>query len=136
MKTLKDYIEEPIGDLFEKYDCFVAKSEDEYLDRRSEDPSVKYMILHMHVFCPAQHAMEVMSEIDRIHESARMIDLAEHGQENIIRRELGLCKVFEGGDIRAVMAFLSHYQIDQQEIMKVYNQEVIERNLNHGKQFN
>lgn len=118
IKSLTDYLEEKTNVLFEKYNAFVAFSQDQISE--SEKQNIKYVYRGGGIYHEAGKEQEFDLDYKIMIKEAIEQDLKENGKEVIIERELINYECYYVGDISDAVSRLKPYDITHDEIKAVF----------------
>lgn len=121
MKDLRDYLNST-SDIVEKAGAFYAFS-NEQLEAQSKD-GVKYISLGSGLICPKDNALQLKVDMFEKLDKAVQQDVQENGIDNIIKRELYNHEAFYTNDIDSTVDALEMYNIDVEDICRIYYQEM------------
>ena len=116
MKYLSDYIEQAQTATFKKHGAFFAFSKKQLEEARVE--GVKYASLGMGLICPTDNAIQLIEDMDTIHQSGIKQDIAENGLSAIIQRELHNHEAQITYDMDSTKDALEGYPIDDDMMTK------------------
>lgn len=102
--------------------AFFAFSQ-EQLDEKKE-PEVQYVSLGMGLICPKENAKKLADGLTQNSIEGIARDLQENGKDKIILRELINHEAFYVYDITDTKDALAHYNITDEEIWRVFNENV------------
>lgn len=122
MKHLSDYMDKPISTLLEETGAFFAFSKSQFDEKKKDD--VTYVSLDGGMICPKDQVLIWNKEYDKISIKAIKQDLADHGKEKIIIRELYNHESFYTGEYADLNESLSVYDITSEEIKLAYYKEL------------
>jgi len=118
MKYLSEYMADGQSKAFEKAGAFFAFGNRQFDEAKKE--WVRYVSLGGWLICPTNTAMELVKELNRIHEEAVKQDIAENWLNWIIRRELNNHEAYYTGDIESTVQALFAYPVTAEDILKVF----------------
>jgi len=118
MKYLQDYIETEQTRVLNKYDAFFAFSKKQFDEGKKE--GIEYTALASGLLVPRKNALELIEELNLIHENGIKQDLKENSKASIIQRELANHEAQITMDINDTMDALDGYNITEEQIRKEY----------------
>lgn len=121
MKYLQDYQEEKQTALFNETGAFFAFSLSQLNEAKKE--GVKYVSLGGGLICPKENVEKLDTGLETIYREAIAQDIAENGDEAIIKRELYNHESFYDWDFSRAMEVLKPYKFPKEVIQKVIAQE-------------
>jgi hypothetical protein len=107
MKYLSDIIGDRQSECFEKHGAFFAFSQDQFKEKAN--PALKYANLGAGLVAPINNANALAEELDTIATEGIKEDIALHGINNIIVRELNNHEAYYTGDISSTVDALQDY---------------------------
>lgn len=118
MRTLSDFTNDPITALYARTGAFFAFSNKQFNEKRVE--GVNYVNLGGGLIAPKENASELVQGMQTILEEGIKQDIAEHGIEKIIERELDNHECFYTGEIDDAVDALEDYEITRSQVQDVY----------------
>ena len=119
MKSLIDYTQSLMTDLFTETGAFFAFSEKQLNEQKQE--GVKYIATDSGLIAPKEHYQKLMSGLESIHNAGIAQDLLENGKNGVIRRELFNHETFYTNDISNCVEALDGYNITAEEVAKAFS---------------
>lgn len=124
MKSLSDYVSEPMSKMYEEEGVFFAFSLSQY--EANAKPDVVYVNGPGGMIIPKPNVKRVLHEISRINSEGIAKDIAENGIENIIRRELVNYECCYSHELDDCIDALSDYEVDRAKVYQVFRQMLTE----------
>jgi hypothetical protein len=121
MKYLSHYTEKAVNEAIAKAGAFFAFSDKQFDEQKKEN--IKYVSMGLGLICPKENANQLSKDLEQAHDEGIKQDLAENGQENIIKRELANHEAYYTYDITSTTDALSAYGISKEAIIEVFNKE-------------
>ena len=122
MKYLTDYTEEAQTFALKKAGAFFAFTTESFNIQR--DKARKYVNLGSGLICPKDTFKQLDADLGVIVEQGIQLDMSENWRNDIIKRELANHEcVYTGSPNRAIEA-LKKYPITEDNILKVFKQEM------------
>ena len=128
MKYLQDYMENKQTELFNKTNAFFAFSMEQFNEQKKE--GITYVNLKHGMICDKRYVKALIDGLDAIYKDSIAQDLADHGKERVISRELSNHECYYTWDIEPCVSKLQDYPITRQEIAKVFAKN-IEKNQDY-----
>lgn len=125
MRSLNDYTDPPVSELFKRLGSFFAFSNDQFNAARIQ--GIRYVNMRYGMFTPVGTDQELLDELDKIGSNARLQRMAEFGREAIISYELGNYESWYTGNIDNACECLEEYSITRDEVQAIYRKEYSER---------
>jgi hypothetical protein len=119
MKYLTDYIQEAQTKLFNEMGVFFAFNQDQFNESKVE--GVQYSFFPAGMVCPREKALDLIKNLEMIHEQGIAQDIAENGKEAIIERELCNHEAFYTMHMFDTTKALEGYGITYDEVQTVFN---------------
>lgn len=127
MKYLQEYMEDRQTALFEETGAFFCFSKKQFDEGKKE--GVEYVSMGGGMVCDKKHAKKLHDGLEIIWNESIAQDLAENTKEGVIRRELSNHEAYYTGSIESTLEAISCYGITAEEIIKVYNEEVVNQDM-------
>ena len=121
MKYLNDYTEQATTKLFNDNGAFFAFGDKQLAEQRKK--GVEYTSVGFGLIVPKENAKTIIDGLDNITKQGIKDDIAENGIDNIIKRELSNHEAYYTGDLYNTSQALQSYNIPNEKITEVYNQE-------------
>ena len=119
MKTLNDYTADKTSALLKKHGVFFAFSNKQLEEKAEKD--VEYISLGAGAICPKKNARQYVQEQADIVKNAIAEDIADHGIDRIIRRELSNYECYYTGSIDSALTVLKEYNATREQVQAIYN---------------
>ena len=124
-KYLSDYVNQPLSELYKKYDIIIAFSPDQFKEQRKAD--IEYIHIGAGMICPKGNQDAFVGELEELYYNAICQDVAENGAVSIIKREFANYECSYTGDIDDLTEYLSKYE----EIFpKLFTPELVNSTIN------
>lgn len=118
MKTLNDYTDEKISELYNKTGAFFAFSNKQFEEKKVE--GVEYVSMDGGIICPKENVKTLVEGMNSVYETGIKQDLEENGKDKIIERELYNHEAFYTWDYETTFSSLVGYGITRDEVKTVF----------------
>ena len=123
MKYLSNYIDENITKLLKQYGAFFAFSDKQFLEAKDKNKlNTDYTDLGSGLVCLKENAKKLIDEMDNCIKKGIEQDIAENGEDAIIKRELYNYEAFYTGDITSTKEALKDYNFTDNNIKNTFLQ--------------
>ena len=123
MKYLNNYIDENITKLLKQYGAFFAFSDKQFLEAKDKNKlNTDYTDLGSGLVCLKENAKKLIDEMDNCIKKGIKQDIAENGEDAIIKRELYNYEAFYTGDITSTKEALKDYNFTDNNIKNIFLQ--------------
>lgn len=122
MKYLSHYTEKAISALLKDTGAFFAFSNQQFDEQKVE--GIKYVSMGAGLICPKERAPELKKGLEDTRKLGIQKDIEENGIDNIISRELYNYEAMYTGDIDMVVEVLKAYNISEEDVIRVYHEEL------------
>ena len=119
MKSLSDYTQGPMTQLFTETGAFFAFSEDQLKEKTKS--GVKYVAAGSGLVVEKEHYKRLIDGLELIISNGIAQDLNENGKNGVIRRELFNHESFYTNDITDCLDSLDRYNISPEEVAKAFS---------------
>ena len=121
MKYLSDYTQDGIDRIMSKHGAFFAFNNKQFDEQMKE--GVNYTSMGSGLITPKGTEKDMIEGLHNNHMAAIALDIAENGQDAIIKRELYNHECFYTGDPSSCYDALDGYGFSDADIVKVYREE-------------
>lgn len=122
-KSLTQFTEPIIDQVFEKYGVFFAFSDQQFNEKKQ--PGVDYVSVELGAICPKKNAVEFLKEFEQKYDAALKEFLAYNDEDKIIRYELANYECYYVGDYLEAFQILKGYGItDEKKVSKIFNDQM------------
>jgi len=118
MKTLSNYTEQALTEIFDETGAFFAFGDDQFAEKKKE--GVTYRGMGGGLICPLENCLTLFEGIEEIHAAGIAKDIKENGIRAIIERELYNHECFYISDYSDAVDALKDYKITKEQVKKVY----------------
>lgn len=119
MKYLSDYVQDEQTKLFNRLGIFFAFDNKRFNEEKKD--GVEYVWLGISwMCCPKENAKEFLEQHEKLIEAGIQQDIKENWIEKIIERELINHEAYYTGDIEDTIDALSGYNVNREQVEKVY----------------
>lgn len=116
MKYLSEYLDDKVSAIMSEFGCFFAFSSKQFAEKKVE--GVKYSSFSSGMICPTEYCSEVDSRIREAISTAIKEDIADNGEEAVIRRELINHEATYTGSINSTLDALAGYGVSKEQVAK------------------
>ena len=133
MEYLSYYTKKGFDKLYDETGAFFAFSTEQF--NQAKEDGITYVNCGSGLLVPKGKVKEFFERFDKITKEAIQKDIEENGKENIILRELNNYECFYAHDIEPAIIALRDYKFAEDEILKIYSNEIV-RIQDEGDQTN
>ena len=119
MKSLSDYTQKQMTEIYESNGAFFAFSTEQFNESKKE--GVEYVNCPWGLIAPKENAKKLMEGIDKIFENGKAQLLAENSKEDIIRYELWNHEAFYTYDLESTFDSVKCYGFTMQDVKTVFD---------------
>jgi hypothetical protein len=121
MKSLSDYTDDTLSQLFQRLGAFYAFGNRQFEEQRVKD--TKYTSLGMGLICPTENCDELRESMSSLVQNAIAARIKEYGLEAIIRYELSNYESYYTGCIDNAFEALQAYGAKREEVLRVFREQ-------------